>query len=49
MANDMSSDGLFSISCEHCATINLGNDLVSDDDGDAEFVGYTLQGAKELC
>lgn len=51
MRNDVASDWLLGIGVEHGrrATINLGDDLVCDDNSDAELIGKALQSAHEFC
>ena len=49
MGDDIASDGFLGIGIEHGAgpAIDLGDDLVGDDDGDAELVREALQRAHE--
>lgn len=48
MSNDVTADGLFGVSSEHGATIDLGDHLVGDHDSNAELVSDTLQRTQEL-
>ena len=50
MRNDVAPDRLLRVRIEHGArpAVDLRDDLVGDDDGDAELVGETLEGAHEL-
>ena len=50
MRDDVPSNRLFRIRIEHRAgsAVDLSDDLVRDDDSDAEFVGQTLESAHEF-
>lgn len=48
VGNNVTSNGLLGVGCEHGSTIDLRHDLVGDDDGDAELVSNALERAQKL-
>lgn len=50
MCNNVSADGFLGVRVEHCrgAAIDLRHDLIGDDNGNAEFVGQSLECTHEF-
>jgi hypothetical protein len=51
MGNDVASNGFLRVGIEHStgATVDLGDNLVGDDNCDAKLIRKMLQRAQELC
>lgn len=43
MGNNVATNGLLCVSCEHGATIDLGDDLVGDHNGHPELISDPLE------
>jgi hypothetical protein len=48
MSYNVATDGLFGVCSKHGGSIDLGHDLVGDDNGNSKFVGNTLEHAEKL-
>jgi hypothetical protein len=48
MSNDVPANRFLVVSCKHCPSIDLGNNLVGHDHSYSKFISKTLQMSEEL-